>query len=425
MGGHFHWLFFIINFWVLSVNPVAAQYLSNADTVYIPEVVSVTFHPVGQELAFPLIHLQSRRPLVLSFDDHRGGFTDLKYKIVHCDAQWRPSDLNPFEFIDGFPEERLRNYEFSLNTYEEYTNYMLTIPNDSMDVKLSGNFLLHVFEDNLEQTPVLTRRFLVAEGLFGIRPTNRTPSVAAKYRTHQEFDVSVSYKDIRVVNPLREINMTVLQNGRWDNALLNLVPQSVRNEEVVYDFPDKIVFPAGKEFRFVDIRNTRFKTQSIKRIVELKNGIDIFLHEDQSRLLIQYQNFPDANGRWVVDNRERRNERSESEYLLVHFTLEESAIPGRDVYIMGGLTDWRLNPRFRMEFDPEANVYRASVMLKQGYYDYCYAVTADGRTFNTEVLEGNWSETGNEYLFLVYYRPFGERYDRLAGVSSFITGRQP
>ncbi len=414
-----------ICFYLFVSSNIKSQILTNRDTVYIPEVVSVTFHPVGQKLAFPLIHLNSRNPLVLSFDDHRGGFVDLKYKIVHCNAQWIPSDLNPFEYIEGFPEERLRNYEFSLNTYEDYTNYTLILPNDSMDVRLSGNYLLHIFEDNIEQTPILTRRFLVVEGLFGVKPTQRTPSIASKYRTHQEFDVTVSYKDIRVVNPLREISLTVLQNGRWDNALSDLVPQSVRNEEVVYDLPDRIVFPAGKEFRFLDIRNTRFKTQGIQRIVELKNGIDIYLHPETSRYLVQYQNYVDANGRWVVDNRERRNERSESEYLLVHFTLNEEAIPGRDVYIVGGLTDWQLQPRFKMEYNSDEKNYKASVMLKQGYYDYYYAVTADGKKIDTEALEGNWSETTNEYLFLVYYRPFGERYDRLAGISSALTGRQP
>ncbi len=394
------------------------------DTAYNPAIASITFHPLGQKLDLPIINLNSRRPLVLSFDDHRGGFVDLKYKVVHCDAEWVPSDLNPFEYIDGFVEERLRNFEFSLNTYEEYSNYMLVFPNDSMDIRLSGNYILHVFEDNFEQTPVLTRRFLAVENIFGVRPILKTPTISSKYRTHHEFDVTVTFKDIRVVNPLREISLTILQNGRWDNAITGLPPQSVRGEELYYDYIDKIIFPAGKEFRFFDVRNTRFRTESIKNVMELNNGIDIYLHEEKSRVTLQYQNYIDANGRWIVENRERRNERSESEYMLIHFTLMSEKLPGKDVYIVGGLTDWKLNPRFKMDYDIDQKSYVAAVMLKQGYYDYYYGVTSDGYHFDTEMFEGNWSETNNEYLFLVYFKPFGERYDRLAGISSVTTGRQ-
>ena len=35
-----------------------------------------------------------------------------------------------------------------------------------------------------------------------------------------------------------------------------------------------------------------------------------------------------------------------------------------------------------------------------------------------EVTEGNWYETENQYTILIYYRPFGARYDQLIGVKS-------
>lgn len=404
---------------------LATQRPPYRDMIYNPNIASVTFHPVGDPMGLPIINLSSRKPLKLSFDDHRGGFTDLKYTIIHCDSRWYPSDINQFEYIDGFTEERLRNFEFSLNTYEDYTNYILFLPNDSMNVRLSGNYILHVLEDNFDKTPVLSRRFMVVENLFGVRPIFKNPVITSKFRTHQEFDVIVTFKDIRIVNPLREISLTILQNGRWDNALHNLPPQSVRNEEVVYDYIDKIIFPAGKEFRFFDIRNTRFRTESIKNIIELRDGIDIYLHEESSRRNVNYQNYVDANGRFVLDNRERRNARSESEYMLVHFTLKSEFLPDQDVYIVGGLTDWQLKDRFKMEYDHSKKAYVGEVMLKQGYYEYYYAVTSDGVSFDTEFFEGNWSETNNEYLFLVYYKQFGERYERLVGQGMITVGRTP
>jgi hypothetical protein len=113
----------------------------------------------------------------------------------------------------------------------------------------------------------------------------------------------------------------------------------------------------------------------------------------------------------------------ESEYASVLFSL---ASPGEmhesDVYIFGGLTDWQLKPQFKMTYNPAVNAYVAKVPLKQGYYNYIYAVLPKGAAQpDFEETEGDWYETENLYTILIYYRPFGGRYDRLIGVYSFTS----
>ena len=57
-----------------------------------------------------------------------------------------------------------------------------------------------------------------------------------------------------------------------------------------------------------------------------------------------------------------------------------------------------------------------SMMLKMGSYNYQYLWLPDGSTTAlTGPIEGNHYQTVNEYLSLVYYRPVGQRYDRLGG----------
>jgi hypothetical protein len=73
-----------------------------------------------------------------------------------------------------------------------------------------------------------------------------------------------------------------------------------------------------------------------------------------------------------------------------------------------------------MQFDPVSGTYITSMLLKQGYYDYCYATRDSRRTegpFSLDQTESNSWETENSYLVLVYYRELGGRYDQLLGVS--------
>ncbi|NJK94628.1 MAG: hypothetical protein HC905_06630 [Bacteroidales bacterium] len=56
------------------------------------------------------------------------------------------------------------------------------------------------------------------------------------------------------------------------------------------------------------------------------------------------------------------------------------------------------------------------MILKQGYYDYQYVfIPKSTGTFDESEIEGSFSETENSYFIFVYYKGFGERYDRLIG----------
>jgi hypothetical protein len=87
--------------------------------------------------------------------------------------------------------------------------------------------------------------------------------------------------------------------------------------------------------------------------------------------------------------------------------------------VFGELSDWQLKPAFKMQYSPEAQAYYLDAFLKQGYYNYIYVLlNRDTNEIDPEGVEGNWHETGNQYTILVYYRPFGERYDRLVSTQT-------
>ena len=70
-----------------------------------------------------------------------------------------------------------------------------------------------------------------------------------------------------------------------------------------------------------------------------------------------------------------------------------------------------------MIFNEEKGIYEKALYLKQGYYNYSYVTLTDRRDqpASFENTEGNYWGTENSYLVMVYYRPFGARYDELVG----------
>ena len=108
-----------------------------------------------------------------------------------------------------------------------------------------------------------------------------------------------------------------------------------------------------------------------------------------------------------------------SDYSEVLITLEMPNDPDEDIYIVGGMTDWKLLPEYRMVYDDQKDAYACRVYLKQGYYNYQFAVPSEKETADFSPLEGDWYATENQYLLLSYYRPRGAQYDRLVGAKSF------
>ncbi len=98
--------------------------------------------------------------------------------------------------------------------------------------------------------------------------------------------------------------------------------------------------------------------------------------------------------------------------------MKQNEIIDADIYILGALNDWKLDKKSRMTYDPSKREYRGDLFLKQGYYNYHYAVVPNGKTRgNITLIEGDHWETDNDYYIYVYYRERVPAYDRLVGYS--------
>ena len=413
-------LFFLI--FSLKGNAQPDEYVNenferNIDYVYKDNIQGVQLIVDGSLLKYPI--LGPRERMVLMFDDLDNDVKDYSYTIVHCNADWTPSNLNELEYIDGFAYNEIIDYEYSFNTEVPYTNYRVELPNSDFGWSKSGNYILRVFMSDDEEDVVLTRRFMVVDQRMNIGAELVRPFAIDRFKTHHEIDFTVNHRGITVRSPKTEIKVAILQNGRWDNAITGIEPLFVRGDDLIFDYQNQIVFQAGREFRYFDARSTRFRSDRIREIEEAEGMYHLSVSSDKVRSGELDQVFADINGTFIIDNFHEDDPDLESDYVKVYFELPyDEPDPFGEIYIFGKLTDWQLKEEFRMKYNDNYKAYIGTAMLKQGYYNYQYAYLEDGAPkVDFELIEGNWWETDNDYHILVYYRPFGERYDQLVSVA--------
>lgn len=391
---------------------------------YLENLRTVTLHPKGWPLGQPILTLGEDHQLELHFDILDSTMGNYMYTLIHCDYNWKQSELDPQEYLNGPIEDFLNEYEYSRNTYQRYIHYTLKIPNFTTRITKSGNYLIKVFEEGDQDQVILTRRFCVIEESSPVNldiNVHQATRVNQRY-SHQEVDFSISFGSYAVTNPYTDLNVIILQNHSWENAMTDLKPRFVKDRVLDYDYDGENTFEGLNEFRLLDIGDTRYTGRGVKRVTFTENENHAYLEQDKSRSAITYLQNPDLNGSFYIrNNREGTEGNVDADYVQTHFSLKRnSALAKGDIYIYGALTDWQIKPEAKMSFKQLELQYEADLYLKQGLYNYMYVLVQDGNErVDMTFIEGSHFETENDFTILVYHRPLGLDYDKLISVEEF------
>ncbi|MFP4469616.1 MAG: DUF5103 domain-containing protein [Bacteroidales bacterium] len=400
------------------------DYLRNADFIYKPNIKTVLIYKEGSELSEPVIKLNSDERLVFSFDDLDADYKKYEYTIIHCDENWNESDLMFNEYLDSFQDDYIDNYEYSINTMQPYTHYTKIIPNDIIRFRLSGNYLLKVYLDGDQEDVAFTRQFFVVEEKVNVIANVSMTSDVSKRDEMQRVRFSIITTGVNVTDPYREISVTVRQNGRWDNAITDLQPRLVTDNELHYDHSDVNVFNGGNVYRYFDIKSLKYNSFQVKNIdYSMQDGYQVYLYPDEVKRKDVFSNVQESiNGKFVVKTEDMPNSDLQSEYAWVHFFLpyKTPLIQGK-LYLMGELTYWQFLREAELTYNYDLGGFEGDLYLKQGFYNYHYMLLPnDARQGDVTFIEGNFFETNNEYTIYVYYHPRGARYTRLVSVTRFM-----
>lgn len=364
----------------------------------------------GDPLVAPILELGKRQHLSIEFDELSHEYHRYIYHIEHCNADWTVTDgIFESDFLTGFNDQPIEDYENSFNTTQLYTHYRLTLPNNETRLRLSGNYRVIIFDDDDRDTPLLQAEFCIAEPSMSILASINGNTDIDFNQRHQQVTYSISYGANRIIDPLREIHTVVMQNRRQDNKVVDLKPNIIKSGGIEFTHQRALIFPAGNEFHKFEILDVEKPGLNVDNIRWYEPYHHATLYADRPARNYSYDE--DQNGAFIMRNDvDDEVDETESEYLWVHFILETGQpLTGDDIYLYGQWCNGPFDPKCRMQWDEETRRYEAAVYLKQGYYNYMY-LQKDGVS-----PDGNFFETENEYIILVYHRPQGGRYDKLVG----------
>ena len=351
----------------------------------------------------------------LEFDDLYGSEANYYYTFVHCDYDWKPSDLSRNEYLNGFDDIRIQDYTNSFNTLQLYSHYRISFPNKNTQFKVSGNYIIKIL--NEDRDVVFSRKFMLYENLASVPIQVRRTRGMNVLDTKQNLDFAVKSTVITFQNPLKNVKIKIMQNGQYNNSIVNVPPQYTIGNDLIYKYENETQFWAGNEFLNFDTKEIRSAANSISYVTTQGGLYNSHLYPNQSRGNNPYTFFPDINGNYLVRNLNGVNNAVEADYSWVFFTLSAPSYFGKgDIYVNGLFNNYHILPENKMDYNAEKAIYEKAIMIKQGFVNYQYVIAdKSGKIDAQNALDGNYFQTENNYTILVYYRENGQRYDRIIG----------
>ncbi len=387
--------------------------VSQTHSIEPDHIKTIILKPALTNTYAPIVKLGQQ--LLLSFDDLNADEHNYNYKIEHYTYDWKPSNIMDSEFIDGYAEDRIRSYENSFNTLQPYTNYQLSIPNESTAIKISGNYVISILNE-YEET-VFQRHFIVYEPKVDVGVAIYRSRDISTIQEKQSVEFLVNHPNVRINNPSKEILPIILQNNNWQTAIEGLKPQFYRGNQLLYKYNKETSFWGGNEFLYFDSKSIRNSTLNIAN-VELGDELyHTYLYTNEERIGQPYTLNPDINGNFIVRTLKGVDNHTDADYSWVHFSLKcLENLDDKEVFLSGNFNNWQLNDSNRLTYNIETGLYELVMLLKQGFYNYQFVTKNKEGFVSNYDIDGSHFQTDNDYTVLIYYKKFGNRYDRIIGV---------
>jgi hypothetical protein len=355
----------------------------------------------------------------LQFDDLYGNDASYFYEIVHCDYNWNPSDIQKRDYLQGFDNQRIQETSSSFNCLQIYTHYRLPFPNSTTQLKISGNYMLKILNEDKEV--VFSRKFIVYENLVTVPIQIKRARTVTNLDTKHNLEFTIKSNVINFQNPLKNIKTVLLQNGKFNNAISNIKPQFTIGNDLVYKYDTPTQFWAGNEFLYFDNKEIRVASNTISRVDSQKDIYSSYLFTNEARANSNYYNNQDVNGNFVIRRLFAENSDVEADYAWVYFSLSAPLFRSSDgaIYVTGMFNNYALTAENKMEYNPEKAIYEKAILIKQGFTNFEYlAVKPNGSIDSENAIDGNYFQTENEYTVLVYYKEDTDRFTRIIGKGS-------
>lgn len=406
----------VLNTQVFSQSPVY-------NNIFDDSIKTITIKNPTTQIGSPVLYLNSGEVLDVDFDRMGSDVKNYQYTVYHCDKNWEKSNILISDYLDVMGEVDVMDVQPSMNTRFDYVHYHFSFPNQDFKILLSGNYVLRVYEDNNQDDIVFEKRFMVVENIISIMMDVKKASMVEYMDECQEVEFTLNTTGFSVDNPYEDISVLIMQNDRWDNAKSTLKPLYVKSDELLYRLDYDNYFSGGNEFRTINFKSFNYVTEEIKRFSFENPYWHVYLKPDEVRRFKVFKQDKDLNGKFFIATEAILDSRINADYAYVHFELPYDVLETEgDIYVCGALTNWLTTGVNRMVFNSEKMKYELVLLLKQGYYDYQYFFVDNKiNKIDNTLIEGNHSETENDYQLFVYYHEKFRDYYRIIGYKKYNT----
>jgi len=365
--------------------------------------------PQGQ---LPILRLGEE--FYLEFDALVTDEPDFYYTIEHYNYDWTKSNLVKMEYMKGFDNFRIVDYENSFNTFQLYSHYKLAIPNrQTRALTKTGNYMMSIFDEN--EKLMFTRKFMIYKEQIGVGVKIKRKRDVRFIDEKQTVDIVINSGSLNLNNPMETIKTVIIQNNNRHTAIKNVKPQYIIGKELIYRYLNGTSFWGSNEFRFFENKDVRAASIGVQ-FIDLKEIYHGYLFTDIPRFDRPYTYNPDINGNFQITVIDRENPDVEADYTNIHFSLRYPELKdGSKIYIYGNYNNYALEENNELFYNSESKNYEAIMKLKQGFYNYKYVVIDAKGKLDEGIISGDFWQTENNYKVLVYYRDLGARFDELIG----------
>jgi hypothetical protein len=389
-------------------------FLFFSTSFFAQNIKSIQLRPLQEDNYSSIVPLGTL--LELSFDDLDADSKNYKYRIEHMTYDWQKSRLLSSQFIDGFDENAILNVTNSFNTFQNYTHYAVKIPNVNSVITKSGNYLISVINDYDEI--VFSRKLVLYENETTVAVNVSRSRNTKTINTQQTVEFTINHPNLRINNPSQEINVVILKNENWNEKITDLQPTFFKQNQLQYTYTNQTNFWGGNEYLNFDSKFIRNKSLNVVKI-EMRDVFHHYLYPFTFEENGSYRYNPDINGQFVIRTLEASNPNTEADYAMMHFTLfADEPFDEKEVYVYGAFNNFEINEENKLFYNFEDKSYQGAFLLKQGFYNYTFATVDKNEIIDTNEINGTYFQTENEYIVLVYYKPFGGLYDRVVGVGN-------
>ena len=402
---------------ILLIAPLAA----NAwHSVKMPNIKSLEVILNDDFEALPVLQLKGHDVMHISFDELSHNYKRFTYHLEPCNPDWTPTEgLFDADWLEGINDQPIDQYDNSINTSVLYTHYAFDFPNEHTNVRISGNFRLHIVDDETQEDAAIVE-FRILEPIVNVGLGATTNTDLDLNDRYQQVNMTVKLNGLKVTRLDEQLQTFVMQNGREDNMKVNVKPNYITPQAFQWEHNRRLIFDAGNEYHKFEVLDPRHISMGLADVLWDKetNTWHAVVYPCEERRSYLYDE--DTDGAFLLRNSDNYDAERTSEYVYMHYILKPLREYQDAHIVVNGR--WTTEPldNYIMQYDEAEQVYKLTVMQKLGYYNYQLLLMDYDGTTHTLPEEGSFFETENKYQAFVYYKDTAERAWRLVGFQEIV-----